>query len=634
MMTFFPVPYDDEVLYSILARYHVRSGNTSYKATMQDIFGSTSVTAVMELPSNIRNLVLNLPHFSPFTEEYLIKYHTLFPFYSAFLPSRRAEQVYESMKGEAGGSIYSRTGIMASSITLNQYFKFCPTCVNEDKQQYGELYWHRVHQISGVMVCPKHHVPTLDSLVPIRGYNKHEYRAACKENCVNPDIAVCFSDKVLEKLINLAIDAQALLNNDFEKRCAEWYKNQYLIRMMDAGFATASGKVNQKVFLKAFVDYYGEDLLEYLQSKVDINHDSNWLMDMVRKKNKTKHPVRHLLLCHFLGLSLTDLFSKKMQYKPFGDGPWPCLNMAANHYLKPVVNHLKVAYSTDLKCPVGTFSCLCGFVYTRSGPDESDDARYRIGRVKNFGTVWEAKLKELVEQKLSLRETSRLLGADTKTVKKYADIFGHTTFWEKRSEPNCDCATNDNQNATVNFDRDYYRGKWKALRIAYPDVGRTQLRQLNKALFTWLYRNDREWLCQNSPDKRTMNVITKRVNWNQRDSEILLLVKKLVANLLNSDEKPTRITIGLIGNRLHMKGLFEKHLGKLPMTEAYLNFINETNADFRLRRICWAVKALEEKGEELQMWRIMRKAGIRDEYKTEVTDAVHKLLEERLQPKT
>ena len=172
------------------------------------------------------------------------------------------------------------------------------------------------------------------------------------------------------------------------------------------------------------------------------------------------------------------------------------------------------------------------------------------------------------------------------------------------------------------------------MRIAYPDVGRTQLRQLNKALFTWLYRNDREWLCQNSPDKRTMNVITKRVNWNQRDSEILLLVKKLVANLLNSDEKPTRITIGLIGNRLHMKGLFEKHLGKLPMTEAYLNFINETNADFRLRRICWAVKALEEKGEELQMWRIMRKAGIRDEYKTEVTDAVHKLLEERLQPKT
>jgi len=153
-MTFFPVPYEDEVLYSVLARYHVRSGNTSYKATMKDLFGSTSVTAVMDLPSNIQNLVNNMPLNSRYTEEYLIKSHTLFPFYSAFLPPERAEQVFESMKGENGGSIYSRTGIMASSIVLNQYFKFCPVCAKEDKLQYGELYWHRVHQIPGVLVCP------------------------------------------------------------------------------------------------------------------------------------------------------------------------------------------------------------------------------------------------------------------------------------------------------------------------------------------------------------------------------------------------------------------------------------------------------------------------------------------------
>ena len=108
------MPYEDEVLYSVLARYHVRSGNTSYKATMQDLFSSISVTAVMDLPSNIQNLVNNMPLNSRYTEEYLIKNHTLFPFYSAFLPPERAEKVLESMKGENGGSVYSRTGIMAS----------------------------------------------------------------------------------------------------------------------------------------------------------------------------------------------------------------------------------------------------------------------------------------------------------------------------------------------------------------------------------------------------------------------------------------------------------------------------------------------------------------------------------------
>lgn len=620
MMTFFPVPYEDEVLYSVLARYHVRSGNTSYKATMKDLFGSTSVTAVMDLPSNIQNLVNNMPLSSRYTEEYLIKSHTLFLFYSAFLPPERSEQIFESMKGDNGGSIYSRTGIMASSIVLNQYFKFCPVCIKEDKLRYGELYWHRVHQIPGVLICPKHHVPLYNSQVLVRGYNKHEYKAAGEENCVEPDIAVKYSDDAFEKLIRLAEDAQVLLNSDFEKRSIEWYKEQYLAKMMKMGFATSNGKVHQKDFIKEFIDYYGEKFLDIVQSRINIDNDSNWLMDMIRKKNKTAHPIRHLLLSRFLGISLLDLFYNKMEYKPFGDGPWPCLNAAAGHYLKPVVCDLKVSHSTDLKCPVGTFSCTCGFVYTRSGPDESEDARYRFGRIKAFGTVWEEKLKELVNQKLSLRETARLLGVDANTVKKYARKLGLTTYWEKRSETDSECDNDGNSYSSMNLDRNYYREKWKELRKQYPEMGKTQLRQIDNALFAWLYRNDREWLNQNSPLKKTTNIINSRVDWDQRDNEILIQVKEVVAKMLNSDGKPERITISLIGSKLGIRGLLEKHLDKLPKTKAYLDSVKETNHDFRLRRIRWAVKELEKEGEELQLWKIMRRAGVREEYVTELED--------------
>jgi hypothetical protein len=626
MITFFPVPYEDEVLYSVLARYHVRSGNTSYKATMQDLFSSISVTAVMDLPSNIQNLVNNMPLNSRYTEEYLIKNHTLFPFYSAFLPPERAEKVLESMKGENGGSVYSRTGIMASSVTLNQYFKFCPVCAKEDKLQYGELYWHRVHQIPGVLICPKHHVPLYDSQVPVRGYNKHEYKAAGEENCVKPDIVINYSDDVFEKLNRLAEDVQVLLNSDFEKRDIEWYKEQYLAKMIEMGFATSNGKVHQKEFIKEFIDYYGEVFLDIVQSGVDADNDSNWLMDMVRKKNKTAHPIRHLLLSRFLGISLHDLFYKKMEYKPFGDGPWPCLNAAADHYLKPVVCDLKVSHSTDLKCPVGTFSCTCGFVYTRSGPDESEDARYRFGRIKAFGTVWEEKLKELVNQKLSLRETARLLGVDPNTVKKYARKLGLTTYWEKRSETYRECNNNRNNASSMDLQRSYCRQKWKELRMQYPEMGKTELREIDKALFSWLYRNDREWLNQNSPDKKVTNAINSRIDWGQRDNEIFSQVKEIVDKILNSDGKPERITISLIGSKLGIRGLLEKHLDKLPKTKAYLDSIKETNHDFRLRRFRWAVRELEKEGEELQLWKIMRKAGIREEYQAKLMEVVTNLL--------
>ena len=628
MMTFFPVPYEDEVLYSVLARYHVRSGNISYKATMRDLFGATSVTAVMDLPSNIQNLVNNMPLNSRYTEEYLIKNHTLFPFYSAFLPPERAEKVLESMKGENGGSVYSRTGIMASSVTLNQYFKFCPVCAKEDKLQYGELYWHRVHQIPGVLVCPKHYVPLYNSQVSVRGYNKCQYRAASEENCVKPGINVIYSDDVFEKLIRLAEDVQVLLNSDFEKRNIEWYKEQYLAKMIEMGFATSNGKVHQKEFIKEFIDYYGEVFLDIVQSGVDADNDSNWLMDMVRKKNKTAHPIRHLLLSRFLGISLHDLFYKKMEYKPFGDGPWPCLNAASDHYLKPVVYDLKVSYSTDSKYPVGTFSCTCGFVYTRSGPDESEDARYRFGRIKRFGQLWEERLKELVDRKLSLRETARLLGVDPNTVKKYAKKLGLTTYWKKRSEADGVYDNEGNSYSSMNLDKDYYREKWNELRKQYPDMGKTQLRQIDKALFSWLYRNDREWLNQNSPLKKTTNIINSRVDWDQRDNEILIQVKEVVAKMLNSDGKPERISISSIGSKLGIRGLLEKHLDKLPKTKEYLDSVKETNHDFRLRRIRWAVKKLKKEGEELQMWKIMRKAGIREEYQAKLMEVVTNLLVE------
>jgi len=624
MMMFFPVPYEDEVLYSVLARYHVRSGNTSYKATMQDLFSSISVTAVMDLPSNIQNLVNNMPLNSRYTEEYLIKSHTLFPFYSAFLPPERAEQVFESMKGENGGSIYSRTGIMASSIVLNQYFKFCPVCVKEDKLRYGELYWHRVHQIPGILVCPKHYVPLYDSQVPIRGYNKYQYKAASEENCVKPDIDMIYADDVFEKLVRLAEDAQVLLNSDFEKRNIEWYKEQYLAKMMEMGFATSNGKVYQKDFIKEFIDYYGEKFLDIVQSRIDVDNDSNWLMDMIRKKNKTAHPIRHLLLARFLGITIDNLFNKKLEYKPFGDGPWPCLNAAADHYLKPVVFDLKVSHSTDSKCPVGTFSCACGFVYTRSGPDGSEDARYRFGRIKRFGQVWDERLKELVDQKLSLRETARLLGVDSNTVKKYAKKLGLTTYWEKRSEADGVYDNEGNSYSSMNLDKDYYREKWNELRKQYPEMGKTQLRQVDKALFAWLYRNDREWLNKNSPDKKVANAVNSRVDWNQRDNEILSQIKEIVDKMLNSDGKPERITVSLVGSRLGIRGLLEKHLGKLPKTKAYLDSVKETNHDFRLRRIHWAVKELEKEGEELQLWKIMRKAGIREEYEIEIENYINR----------
>jgi hypothetical protein len=111
MVSFFPKPYPDEILYSVIARYHIRSGNTSTKVTLTELFNSSSTVATADLPSNLNTLSENLQPFFNYRVEELIYKYTLYPFYNVFLPPMRASQVKESMKAEWGGDIHTRAGI-------------------------------------------------------------------------------------------------------------------------------------------------------------------------------------------------------------------------------------------------------------------------------------------------------------------------------------------------------------------------------------------------------------------------------------------------------------------------------------------------------------------------------------------
>ncbi|QIB27219.1 TnsD family Tn7-like transposition protein [Caloranaerobacter azorensis] len=367
MMTFFPIPYEDELLYSILARYHIRSGNISIKATLDDVYSKRSVSAVMDLPSHIERIIKNMPIGSRYTCNELIDKHTLYSFYSAFLPKERADKIREYMKRDRGSSINNKTGVMASSIKLNQYFKFCPKCVEEDIQRYGETYWHRVHQIVGVLICPKHKTLLYDSKVPIKGFNKHEFKAATVKECKVNRNKNTYSDDVLEKLYNLALDIQYILEYRFNNKPTKWFKEQYLTKLKEHGLANITGRIKQKELLENFVDYYGDKFLKLVQSDIDIHSNYNWLTELVRNNKKTSHPIRHLLLIRFLGISIHDLFNQKFEYEPFGQGPWPCLNPAANHYLQNIIKNVDIKYSADSKSPQGIFKCSYGFVYMRNG---------------------------------------------------------------------------------------------------------------------------------------------------------------------------------------------------------------------------------------------------------------------------
>lgn len=614
MITFFPTPYPNELLYSTLARFHIRSGNISPKATIEEVFDSRSVTAVVDLPANIDSLISNLPIGSNYTAERLIMGNTLYPFYSAFLPPERATMVLQSMKGSSGGSIHNRIGVMASTIKENRYIRVCKDCAKESLKTYGELYWLRSHQIPAVIICPKHKTLLYDSKVLVHHFNKHEFVPATVNNCnlteeytTLTNIEDVIESEFIPKYIQLVDNVDKLLNNHYPNKPPDWFFSLYKERLKLMGLANINGSVKQKELREQFVAFYGENLLKIVQSTVSDN-ESCWLSMMVRKPRKTVHPIRHLLMIQFLGITLEELLNEETDYHPFGKAPFPCLNAGADHYLQPVIIEVSIRYDSKIKRPVGTFSCSCGFVYARSGPDSSEEDRYRVGRVKEFGQIWEVKLKELLQKDLSLREIARRLKVDVNTVKKYG---------QKLREDEVELSS-EGQNDVIN--KEGFRKAWLDLQKQYPEKSKTQLRKVNNSLYTWLYRNDREWLNSNSPKKKHITTINNRVDWDRRDVEILELVKAIVDEILNSNNKPERITISRVGKKIGKLSLLEKHLSKLPRTNEYLIQNTESVRDFQIRRIKWAIKECEQEGHDVQWWRVARIAGIRGKWIEELKD--------------
>ena len=91
MIGFFPEPYPDELLYSVLARYYVRSGYSNYTFAAEDIFHNRYVRPNFEyFPALKKEVVSKLTANLSF--EKIILQHTMLPYHCRFIPQERKEQ--------------------------------------------------------------------------------------------------------------------------------------------------------------------------------------------------------------------------------------------------------------------------------------------------------------------------------------------------------------------------------------------------------------------------------------------------------------------------------------------------------------------------------------------------------------
>ncbi|MBD2359778.1 TniQ family protein [Anabaena minutissima FACHB-250] len=314
MLSFFPTLYPDELLYSTLARYHIRSGNKSFKQTDLELFGySSQQVCKITLTNNLSYLVKNLPLRSQQKVENLLQNHTLYPFYATFLMPQEAWLLKNSMSKKLSGSILDVAKVATNaSGDSKKFLKFCPNCLEKDTQKYGEPYWHRIHQVPGILICPTHSVLLQDSCVEVESKGIH-YHAPSFDNCLVATKVKSFTDNALKILFTLANDINGLIHSNFSFKGLAWLRSQYQRYLFDKGllqtFSGGKFKFDEYGFAQRIFEFYGQESLEAINPRL-AQHQGKYFSHCLFgcDVNPAIDSITHILMIKFLANSIEEFF--------------------------------------------------------------------------------------------------------------------------------------------------------------------------------------------------------------------------------------------------------------------------------------------------------------------------------------
>jgi len=623
-LAFFPTPYPDEVLYSVLCRYHVRSGNPGANTTRMEIWKNKHVAKSLYLPSSLDCIVDQLPQGSGLKEASLVRWHTMFPYIRPSLTPERADLVHSMLTGaeKECRSTYQKAGIVSRRPAVPQYLRYCPACVSADRAQFGEPYWHRLHQLPGVLFCPIHEEHILDSPVFIHTIFRYFFPLT-GELCVGQLPTLELSNAAKTHHINFSRDSAWMLEEGHELGFSDNLYEKHLRLLEVKGYRGHSGataicdyrKLNQDI-----KSYYGQDFLDSI-GLYDEEDYTSWPATFARRTTKNAPTAQHLLMMRFLAGSPEQFFQSTERYLPFGEAPWPCHNRVCSFYLQDCIDQIDIRIKNGLYRAV--FTCPhCGYSYLRGKATPKDQQYHSQVHLLDFGWLWRDKLREcLSERTLTVHQTVLEMGYPDTTIRKYGVEMGllpeSRMPWKTVKEQ-----TRRNRAPFAAESRKSRRARWLQLVKDNPSLSRTALGRLDSENYKWLLANDFAWY-----EKHTPAAARGRIDWVTRDKEYLLRVQTAAANLQQLPGRPRWLCYSSIANQAGIGNRIYQMFDKVPMTKAYLDSVIETKDEWRMRKIVWAIQLLHSEGRVVSYDSVRHISGI----STRVSRQMRKHIEVEIQ---
>ncbi len=326
---------------------------------------------IVTFPSRLEHLSAQLPHTQNATVAELINSHTVVPFHRMFMAQVSAKRLESAIAKNAIDSYESRG---RSFLIRSDCLRFCAACAISDREQFGEAYWHRNHQLRHITVCPKHAVLLQRSTLGMTETETHFVSAEkAIPTCGSMPRSVSESQE-FSFAIWLAKQSAWMLDNPGTAFLPDQVAQLYKMQLFRRRYASISGTIRMaevELFLSSKMT---QSVLASIGIDTGITLAQS---DRVRRlvKRGIGTSLEHLMLLWCLNLSVEGLHAALSKIGNFESGPWPCLNPVCTHYRVNVIEECE--RKTDARGQLfGVFTCACGFGYSRRGPDPDGISRY------------------------------------------------------------------------------------------------------------------------------------------------------------------------------------------------------------------------------------------------------------------
>jgi len=473
---FFPTPYSDECLYSILCRYYARCGSARYERISQILFGGLqNLIGTIYLPVKSERTDYWTSPESGVTRDRVATNHTLYPYYAiSYKPELRSE-IEMVLNGGVSVSTLDRTMILKSRRSWLRHLRYCPLCAAEDIAEYGVTYWHRRHQLPGSYYCSKHQVRLNNSHITTKQATTGFYPASSEARVVvKVDTIADVFDKHKDKCLKIGHESEWLLENGLS---VDWQKNgreKYLRLFRDSGIASVHGsRYDYNALIKLVYDYWGNEFLDALFTETPVYPE--WLSRVHANMMCRFLPLQHILLMCAVKGSVDEYVNSDVSENPFGAAPFICENPICDHY------HIDGAICTEVKRfnsrAVGYFFCKdCGM-------------RYKISKAKplkgvivitDYGHLWKSKLMNYSQDKTITNEkAAEMLKCDVSVMMLQKKKLGLLRM------PRYDVELGPEV---------YYKTKVAALIEEYSEVSYSLMQKKIPGAYDYLDGHHREWL--------------------------------------------------------------------------------------------------------------------------------------------